>query len=120
MRTLGPSQHPATAPRRSPSLQIDAATSRRGGRYAAHVTPAAIRTFNRETGGLIAWDRVTGSERWRRRPGRGRSRSRRGRTDHGDQRLTAINASPVIADGVVYVANGPSHLRPTAAIGCRL
>jgi outer membrane protein assembly factor BamB len=47
-------------------------------------------TFHRELGGVIAWDRLTGRELWRL---------------DGDI-STAINATPVIADGVIYVVNG--------------
>ncbi len=46
--------------------------------------------FHRELGGVIAWDRLTGRELWR-LPG---------------EQATAINATPVIADGIIYVVNG--------------
>jgi outer membrane protein assembly factor BamB/predicted phosphodiesterase len=49
-----------------------------------------VGTFNRSLGGVIAWDRATGVEQWR--------------FEH--VLTTAINASPVIADGLVYVVNG--------------
>ena len=50
----------------------------------------AFGVFNRALGGVGAWDRVTGTELWR---------------VEGDH-TTAINASPVVADGLVYVVNG--------------
>ena len=49
----------------------------------------AVGTFNRAIGGVVAWERVTGAERWRVR-----------------SQMIAINATPVIADGSVYVVNG--------------
>ena len=49
-----------------------------------------IGVFNRRLGGVIAWDRTTGEERWR-----------------VDTSYTvAINATPIIAEGTVYVVNG--------------
>jgi outer membrane protein assembly factor BamB len=51
---------------------------------------AAVGVFNRALGGVGAWDRTTGTERWR----------------FTGELTTAINASPVIADGLVYVVNG--------------
>ncbi len=50
----------------------------------------ALGAFHRTLGGVGAWDRTTGSELWR---------------FQGDL-TTAINASPVVADGVVYIVNG--------------
>jgi uncharacterized protein (TIGR03382 family) len=50
----------------------------------------AIGVFNRVLGGVSAWDRMTGTELWR----------------VGGEVTTAINASPVVADGTVYVVNG--------------
>jgi outer membrane protein assembly factor BamB/predicted phosphodiesterase len=49
-----------------------------------------VGTFHRDLGGVIAWDRTTGVEQWRLQ----------------GPLATAINAAPVIADGVVYVVNG--------------
>jgi uncharacterized protein (TIGR03382 family) len=50
----------------------------------------AIGVFDRALGGLGAWDRATGAQLWR-----------------VDSLLTtAINASPVVSDGLVYVVNG--------------
>jgi uncharacterized protein (TIGR03382 family) len=51
---------------------------------------AAFGVFNRALGGVGAWDRMTGIERWR----------------VEGALTTAINASPVVADGVVYIVNG--------------
>jgi MYXO-CTERM domain-containing protein len=51
---------------------------------------AAFGVFNRALGGVSAWDRATGRELWR----------------FGGGLTTAINASPIVADGVVYVVNG--------------
>jgi len=50
----------------------------------------AFGVFNRVFGGVSAWDRATGAELWR----------------FDDALTTAVNASPVVADGVVYLANG--------------
>ncbi|MGN6108832.1 MAG: outer membrane protein assembly factor BamB family protein, partial [Kofleriaceae bacterium] len=58
-----------------------------------------VGAFHRELGGVIAWDRLTGTELWRLRGGR----------------ATAINASPVIADGMVYVVNGLTEVFATEA-----
>jgi outer membrane protein assembly factor BamB len=49
-----------------------------------------VGVFHRELGGVIAWDRVTGQQRWRLE----------------GLLATAINASPVIAGDTVYVVNG--------------
>jgi outer membrane protein assembly factor BamB/predicted phosphodiesterase len=49
-----------------------------------------VGAFHRDLGGVIAWDRVTGVEQWR----------------VEGALATAINGSPVIADGVVHVVNG--------------
>jgi MYXO-CTERM domain-containing protein len=46
--------------------------------------------FNRALGGVGAWDRATGTELWR----------------FEGELTTAINASPVVADGLVYIVNG--------------
>ena len=51
---------------------------------------AAFGVFNRAFGGVGAWDRTTGAELWR----------------FEGPLTTAINASPVVADGQVYVVNG--------------
>jgi MYXO-CTERM domain-containing protein len=51
---------------------------------------AAVGVFNRALGGVSAWDRMTGAELWR----------------FGGALTTAINASPVMADGLVYIVNG--------------
>jgi outer membrane protein assembly factor BamB/predicted phosphodiesterase len=51
---------------------------------------AAIGAFNRAIGGVSAWDRTTGGALWR----------------FEGPLTTAINASPVIGDGQVYVVNG--------------
>lgn len=51
---------------------------------------AAVGVFNRALGGVIAWDRATGVERWR----------------VSDGFTVAINATPIIANNVVYVVNG--------------
>jgi outer membrane protein assembly factor BamB len=50
----------------------------------------AIGAFNRALGGVGAWDRSTGAELWR----------------VEGALTTAINASPVVAGGTVYVVNG--------------
>ncbi|HEY0194947.1 MAG TPA: PQQ-binding-like beta-propeller repeat protein, partial [Kofleriaceae bacterium] len=50
----------------------------------------AVGAFNRAFGGLGAWDRMTGAPRWR----------------VESELTTAINASPVIGGGLVYVVNG--------------
>lgn len=50
----------------------------------------AIGVFHRELGGVSAWDRFTGAALWRLE----------------GELTTAINASPVIADGLVYIVNG--------------
>jgi len=50
----------------------------------------ALGAFHRSLGGVGAWDRTTGADLW-----------------HFQGALTtAINASPVVADGVVYIVNG--------------
>ncbi|HEU0032157.1 MAG TPA: PQQ-binding-like beta-propeller repeat protein [Kofleriaceae bacterium] len=49
-----------------------------------------VGVFHRALGGVAAWDRVTGTLLWRL---------------EGEQAL-AVNATPVIADGTVYVVNG--------------
>lgn len=49
-----------------------------------------VGAFHRDLGGVIAWDRMTGVEQWR----------------FVGALATAINAAPVIADGVVHVVNG--------------
>lgn len=51
---------------------------------------AAFGVFNRALGGVSAWDRVTGDPLWRFEGGL----------------TTAINASPVVSGGMVYVVNG--------------
>ncbi len=50
----------------------------------------AVGTFDRALGGVVAWDRATGSELWR----------------FGGDLATAINASPVIGEDTVYLVNG--------------
>jgi MYXO-CTERM domain-containing protein len=50
----------------------------------------AFGVFNRALGGVSAWDRASGRPLWR----------------FGGGLTTAINASPVVADGAVYVVNG--------------
>jgi len=50
----------------------------------------ALGAFHRTLGGVGAWDRTTGAELWR----------------FQGELTTAINASPVVADGVVYIVNG--------------
>lgn len=50
----------------------------------------AFGVFNRALGGVSAWDRASGRLLWR----------------FGGGLTTAINASPVYADGAVYVVNG--------------
>lgn len=50
----------------------------------------AFGVFNRALGGLVAWDRATGIELWR----------------FEGPLTTAINASPVVAGGLVYAVNG--------------
>ncbi|HEX2686812.1 MAG TPA: PQQ-binding-like beta-propeller repeat protein, partial [Kofleriaceae bacterium] len=50
----------------------------------------AVGVFNRALGGVAAWDRATGGALWR---------------VEGDL-TTAINASPVVAGGLVYLVNG--------------
>lgn len=54
----------------------------------------AIGVFNRAIGGLAAWDRATGAPLWR----------------INDARTTAINATPVIGDGLVYVVAGTDEV----------
>jgi len=51
---------------------------------------AAFGVFNRAFGGVGAWDRMTGQLQWR----------------FEGPLTTAINASPVVAGGLVYVVNG--------------
>lgn len=50
----------------------------------------AFGVFNRAAGGISAWDRLTGQLQWR----------------YEGPLTTAINASPVVASGLVYVVNG--------------
>ena len=50
----------------------------------------AFGVFNRALGGVSAWDRASGRALWRYQGGL----------------TTAINASPVVADGAVYIVNG--------------
>ena len=50
----------------------------------------AVGTFNRALGGVIAWDRATGSELWRVQ----------------GKDAVAINATPLVAGDSVYVVNG--------------
>jgi uncharacterized protein (TIGR03382 family) len=50
----------------------------------------AFGVFHRDLGGVSAWDRATGTELWRVQ----------------GEIATAINASPVVAGGVVYLVNG--------------
>ena len=50
----------------------------------------AVGVFHRELGGLVAWDRASGRERWR----------------ATGELVTAVNASPVIANDLVYVVSG--------------
>jgi len=54
----------------------------------------AVGVFHRELGGLIAWDRATGRERWR----------------ISGEPAIAINASPVIAGDTAYVVNGATEV----------
>jgi outer membrane protein assembly factor BamB/predicted phosphodiesterase len=54
----------------------------------------AFGAFNRALGGVSAWDRVSGAALWR----------------YETELTTAINASPVVADGLVYVVNGLSDV----------
>ncbi|HEU4726686.1 MAG TPA: PQQ-binding-like beta-propeller repeat protein, partial [Kofleriaceae bacterium] len=54
----------------------------------------AFGVFNRALGGVGAWDRVTGRPLWR----------------FEGPLTTAINASPVIADGLVHVVNGADEV----------
>jgi outer membrane protein assembly factor BamB/predicted phosphodiesterase len=49
-----------------------------------------VGSFDRALGGVIAWDRATGTRQWAIRP----------------PVVTAVNASPVIADGRVFIASG--------------
>lgn len=51
---------------------------------------AVVGVFHRELGGVIAWERATGKERWRME----------------GLAATAINASPMIAGDTVYIVNG--------------
>jgi MYXO-CTERM domain-containing protein len=51
---------------------------------------AAFGVFNRAFGGVSAWDRATGGKLWR----------------FEGPLTTAINASPIVAGGLVYVVNG--------------
>ena len=51
---------------------------------------AAFGVFNRAFGGVSAWDRTTGAELWR----------------FEGELTTAINASPVVTGGLVYIVNG--------------
>jgi len=53
----------------------------------------AVGVFNRAVGGVGAWDRATGAMLWR----------------VNDHRTIAINSSPVIADGAVYVVDGSDN-----------
>ena len=54
----------------------------------------AVGVFNRAIGGVGAWDRATGRPLWR----------------INDARTTAIDATPVISNGLVYVVNGMSDV----------
>ncbi|HET9627612.1 MAG TPA: PQQ-binding-like beta-propeller repeat protein [Kofleriaceae bacterium] len=54
----------------------------------------AVGVFHRSMGGVGAWDRLTGHELWR---------------IEGEP-ATAVNVSPVIADGVVYIVNGSDEV----------
>lgn len=54
----------------------------------------AVGTFNRALGGLIAWDRSTGAQLW----------------SHADVETIGINASPVIANELVYVVNAADEV----------
>ena len=54
----------------------------------------AVGVFDRELGGVLAWDRVSGALLWQLT---------------GDVSLS-INASPVISDGLVYLSNGATEV----------
>jgi outer membrane protein assembly factor BamB len=93
---------------------IDAASGRArwtaepvpGGSYSQSLAAAAagdgvvIAVFHRELGGVVAWDRVTGRELWRLE----------------GELATAINATPVIADGVAYLVNGLTEVMALDAL----
>ena len=54
----------------------------------------AVGVFHREMGGVIAWDRATGTELWRQK----------------GTLATAINATPVIGGDTVYIVNGMTEV----------
>jgi len=54
----------------------------------------AVGVLNREIGGVFAWERLTGRLLWH----------------QGDALSLSINASPVIADGLVYFVNGATEV----------
>lgn len=54
----------------------------------------AVGTFNRALGGVIAWDRATGTELWR----------------HDEDGIVAVNASPVVGRDAVYVVTGADEV----------
>ncbi len=54
----------------------------------------AVGVFNRETGGVFAWERLTGRLLWH----------------SGDNLSLSINSSPVIAEGLVYFVNGATEV----------
>jgi outer membrane protein assembly factor BamB/predicted MPP superfamily phosphohydrolase len=54
----------------------------------------AVGVFNREIGGVFAWERLTGRLLWH----------------HVDSLTLSINSSPVIANGLVYFVNGATEV----------
>ena len=54
----------------------------------------AVGTFNRALGGLFAWDAETGHLRWR----------------YAGAETVAINASPVMAGDLIFIANAGDHI----------
>lgn len=53
-----------------------------------------VGVFHRELGGIVAWDRASGRELWR----------------FDAREAIAINATPAIDNGIVYVANGSTDV----------
>jgi outer membrane protein assembly factor BamB len=60
-----------------------------------------VGTFNRALGGLIAWDRVTGKQLWSRQDGD----------------TVGINASPVIADDMIFIVNAADRVTAYDLLG---
>lgn len=74
---------PAPAPSEFPSLAAIAVDE-----------DVAVGVFDRELGGVLAWERLTGELLWQ----------------LTDDRALSINASPVISGGMVYLSNGATEV----------